>query len=164
MLIGAKGYRSSSASTLAARLAHYSMPEPNSGCHLWLGCGNHGYGDLRWNGRSERAHRLAWINAFGAIPEGLLVCHRCDVRACINPAHLFLGTHAENNADRDQKNRQRSVAGTLSGNAKLTDAQVWAIRNDKRFQREIAAAYGISRQAVGCIKRRETWAHLEDRQ
>ena len=83
----------------AQRLAHYSKPDPLSGCHIWHGFFKEGYGRLYFGKKMHLAHRLAWEVKHGPIPEGLVVRHRCNVRRCCNPDHMVLGTRAENNAD-----------------------------------------------------------------
>lgn len=94
---------------LAAFLDSRSIPEPNSGCILWTGrVHSFGYGMVQVGGKNQYAHRTAWILAHGPIPKGLLVCHKCDVPACINPDHLFLGTHKENTHDAMKKGRLAS--------------------------------------------------------
>ena len=85
--------------SLAERLAYYSRPEPLTGCHIWRGAVVNGYGSLRCQGRHQQAHRLAWALKHGPIPAGMILCHRCNVRRCVNPDHLALGTRADNNAD-----------------------------------------------------------------
>ncbi len=83
-----------------------SLPEPTTGCRLWLECVGHGgYGIVRAGRAKFRAHRVAWELQRGPIPEGLCVCHRCDTPACVNVEHLFLGTHADNARDRNAKGR-----------------------------------------------------------
>jgi HNH endonuclease len=94
--------------TIQQRLDHLSIPEPNSGCLLWTGgYSTYGYGVIGYGGRIWQAHRLAWINVHGPIPLGALICHRCDVRGCINPDHLFLGTPSDNMVDMHEKRRAR---------------------------------------------------------
>lgn len=82
-------------------------PEPNSGCWLWTGpfvLG--GYGTFSVSSRRMvGAHRFAYAEVYGPIPEGMLVCHRCDVKPCVNPDHLFLGTQRDNMQDMVRKGR-----------------------------------------------------------
>ncbi len=129
-------------------------------CWEWqAGCSN-GYGKLRFKGLSYRAHRVSYAMGH-EIPEGLCVLHTCDNPPCVRPSHLFLGTQADNAADRVNKGRQAGAPGTYNGRAKLTEGQVKAIRCDSRTQRGIAKAYGISHAQVGNIKQRKCWRHID---
>jgi hypothetical protein len=146
-------------STLADTLASHSMPEPNSGCLLWTGPVNtHGYGRLQYEGVQITSNRAAWISAHGEIPRGLIVCHKCDVRSCINPNHLWLGTHAENARDRYLKGR--SPAGETHGLCQITAQQAMEIFLSPLPQRKIAALYHVSKTHVAAIKLRKRWASI----
>ena len=134
------------------------IPEPMSGCFLWLDAlTSNGYGHMAGG---ERAHRHSWKIHRGEIPLGMCVLHKCDTPTCVNPDHLFLGTHAENMADMARKRRQKDLSGEKNGNAKLTEAEVRAIRIDTRSYKLIAQEYGIVKTTVSNIKRRDHWRHV----
>jgi len=131
-----------------------------SGCRVWKGWKDpDGYGVIRLDERTKlRAHRAAYEAAHGPIPPGLIVMHMCDVRACVNPEHLHLGTHADNQADKVRKGRQ--ARGERNGSAKLSAPDVIRIRSDTRRPPDIARAFGISADQVRLIQKRVKWAHV----
>jgi predicted XRE-type DNA-binding protein len=105
--------------------------------------------------RARYAHRLAWEMARGPIPPGMFVCHKCDVRACVNVDHLFLGTNADN--VRDAVSKRRHAYGERAARAKLTEQQVVEIRSADGTQAEMAARFGVSRAAISDIRRGKRW-------
>lgn len=147
---------------------------PRGNCWLWRGALIRGrYGQLKVNEKRMYAHRFAYELHFGLIPEvpgeyhGMCVCHSCDVPQCVNPAHLFLGTNAENMADRNRKGRQsRGPAhgawerGEKNRQAKLTAAEVLAIRADTRLLAVVAEDFAIAQSTVSNIRNRKSWTHL----
>lgn len=128
-----------------------------SGCWEWTGrTTEHGYGLLDVDGKSVLAHRFAWQLKNGPIPDDMHVCHHCDNPRCVRTSHLFIGTHADNMADRDRKER--------GGVAKLTKYEVAEIRRKYAqgnvTQKKLAAEYGVTREAISRITTRENWKHI----
>lgn len=141
--------------------------EPNSGCWLWHACGHKlGYGLFRYRRKTQKAHRVSWMLHCGEIPDGLKVMHRCDVRQCVNPDHLLLGTQKENVADMTRKGRGRTgdLRGVLIANAVLNDDQVREIRAyvaAGNSQISISRRFGVSPMTVSRVINRKTWSHVD---
>ncbi len=104
------------------------------------------------------AHRVAWELHNGRIDNGLNVCHRCDNPPCCNPAHLFLGTKADNSRDRNAKGRQ--ARGPKLWSAKLTETQIIEIRASSESQRILGQRYGVSGQHISGIRTKRFWRHI----
>ena len=97
--------------SLRRRLADGISPEPMTGCWLWAkSCGSSGYGKLRVGNKDISAHRASFLAFRGQIGEGMCVLHSCDVRLCVNPAHLFVGSHSDNSKDMVKKGRHKCPA------------------------------------------------------
>jgi hypothetical protein len=142
-----------------------SIPEPNSGCWIWIGAiSNNGYARVRTGGRTISGHRLAYESIYGPMI-GSDACHKCDVRCCVNPDHVFMGSRSDNMRDCSNKGRIRgiNVAG-LSGeqcpSSKLTRSEVDIIRSDSRSARSLAKVFGVDRSTIGHIRRGLTWRGL----
>ena len=138
-----------------------------SDCIEWTASRNRdGYGEKRFQGKVRRAHRLAYVEHHGLTfedIEGFVVMHTCDNPPCINPAHLRLGTQADNVADRDAKGRREGPAGTKNGKARLTEGEVLAIRflhATGTSLTQIARTFGVQRPAVWKIVNRRSWKHV----
>ncbi len=135
------------------------IPEPNSGCWLWIGpTDNNGYGLYCCDGR-RGAHRESWTRAFGH-PGKLHVLHKCDNPPCVNPDHLFLGTQLDNN--RDMYLKGRVPKGERAGRAKLTEAQVIEIRNgyNNLSLAKIGKLFGVTAATIDDLRRGRSWKHL----
>ena len=149
--------------SIEERFHRQYIPEPNTGCWLWAGpVSRLGYGSIRTKapGSMERAHRLSYKLYHGDIGLGLFVCHRCDVRCCVNPDHLFLGTRQENMDDMVRKGRGNSPRGEGTNTAKLIadDAlRIYAMRGTGVTATQLARKYGVSRHTINNIWRRRTW-------
>lgn len=137
----------SSPAVIAERLERHSIPEPNSGCLLWFGpVDGRGYPKVTIGGKTLRATRVSFENSNGPLPPGKMACHKCDVPCCIEPTHLFAGTHKENMDDMRAKGRTNGRKTSLSAQT------VAAILADPRSHVAVAAHFGISSSYVGNIK------------
>jgi len=142
--------------------------EGQDACWLWQGgCFTNGYGQFRVGAQKLRAHRFAWKLFYGAIPKGMLVCHRCDKKGCVRPDHLFLGTQKDNIADMDAKGRRvvsraprPSMQGEGNAAAKLTAGSVQMIRSFHAggvSYRQLAKTFRISCSQVANIVCGRNW-------
>jgi hypothetical protein len=154
------------AASLRERILRLSIPEPNSGCWLWLGSiKENGYGRIKVNGAFKGAHRVSWEAFSGQrIPVDKLVCHKCDVPGCVNPEHLFVGTVRDNALDMWRKGRGYLAPitgrGSQNGNAKLSVDTVKAIRASVGSIKEISDRFGIPKSTVNNIITRRHWRHI----
>lgn len=125
-------------------------------CWPWTGASRlKGYGYIGVGGRESGkmlSNRAAWTLTHGPIPEGQVVRHSCHNRLCCNPAHLQLGTLADNVADMWAR-----PDDTPRGNARLSEAQVEAIRSDPRSSRQIAPEYGVTHAHIRSVRRGRAW-------
>lgn len=145
--------------SIAEQVTRYEV-DLNSGCWLWSGATNpKGYGHFFRNGRVVLAHRASLEHHTGPLTPGLCVCHKCDTPACVNPAHLFLGTHMDNSLDCRSKKRYRGFTGKKL-TAKLTPDQVRAIREDCRPLSTIGRDYGVHHTTVLRVKSGRNWADV----
>lgn len=133
-------------------------------CWLWRGrIVKGGYGGFSGDGQNM-AHRYAYQSMVGPIPAGLFVCHSCDIRNCVNPAHLWVGTNQQNMDDMCRKGRSPHLPGERNPFAVLTDdtaRAVIAAASEAVTHSDIAARFGVSRSTVGLLLAGRTWGHLE---
>lgn len=148
----------------------------DNGCLIWLGSKTTaGYGRFKLRGKHYAAHRTSYLIHHGPIPEGMVVCHSCDNPSCVNPAHLWIGTHADNQRDCTVKNRRATGSrhrsalypdkipkGAQTGRASLTPDQVREIRRlaGTMSQQKIADLFKTPQTNVSRIIRRKTWKHI----
>lgn len=157
--------------TVVERFEAKYIPEPNSGCWLWTAnIFPNGYGQFRVSKdpekRCEGAHRVSYQLFRGSIDDGMCVCHRCDMRSCVNPDHLFLGTKGDNNRDAATKGRSRWKENRPTENilrrsnhpmALLSDGDVEVIRASSETSSKLAKKYGVSYTHIWRIRTNRSW-------
>lgn len=153
---------------LEERFWQFVTPDLVTVCWLWQGGtdGDEGYGRLHTSGKKYiYAHRLSYQLHHGTLPNDLDILHRCDNRRCVNPYHLYAGTHADNMADMKARKRYviSGVRGEANGQSKLTTTDVIEIRAMSEHgvtQKDIAQRFGVPQSSVSKIIRRKQWAHI----
>lgn len=143
--------------TLTERLARNSALNAETGCIEWTASKRNGYGRVHWDGKPRTVHRLAWAAAHGPIPAGFGVLHRCDNPACLNPDHLFIGTHKENMRDMKSKGRANRPRGATNPRAKLTLAHVDEIRACVESGYSLSKRLGVGQTIISRIRRGLAW-------
>jgi hypothetical protein len=152
--------------TEEARFLKRTVVDEQTGCWNWTGSvmkvGWHG----QWRnaaGNIEPTHRAAWRLFKSPIPKGVSICHKCDNPICVNPAHLFIGSQADNMKDMWAKGRARpkSSIGECHGMSKVTSEIVKEIRSSSETGMALAEKFGISATTVCDIKKRRTWNHIK---
>lgn len=145
------------------------IPEPNSGCWLWTkGVNSKGYGIAHVRGKAMRAHRLSWEEANRQkAPANLMVCHKCDVRSCVNPDHLFIGTGSDNMRDCVRKGRHGAHCWkNRHPRHVLTPEQVMSIRavaapgKGRASYSALSRQYGVARTVIQRLMQGKTYTHL----
>lgn len=152
-------------STLAERIAFYSVPHP-SGCIFWSGGHSQkGYPQLWWQGKMQRVSRLVWEWAKGPLSPGMCALHKCDDPGCINLDCLFDGTQIDNIADREAKGRGviPDNRGERNAGARLTPTDIVAIRTaaaNGATGAALARQFGVGQPAISMIINRKSWRHI----
>ncbi len=135
--------------------------DPKTGCWNWSRFKYKGYGEFNHQRKKYRAHRFSYELFREKVPEGMIVCHSCDNPACVNPDHLFVGTHSDNNADMNKKGRQ--AKGSTQANSKLSESDILRVREEFKkgtSGKNIALMFNVSVSVISCIKLGKTWRHV----
>jgi hypothetical protein len=138
-----------------------AQTEKSAGCWLWTGARNRqGYGHVGDHYHTRFAHRVAYELARGPIPDGLMICHRCDNPRCVNPAHLYAGTAVDNARDAVDRGRMRSARGEEHYSARLSEQQVTEILRSVESGKDLAARLGVAKSTISMIRTGRNWKHL----
>lgn len=148
---------------LEERFWLYVDKKGDSECWNWVGSVKHGYGNLHNDKRNIGSHKLSYILHRGKVPEGKEVCHRCNNRACVNPNHLYVGTHKQNmqQVTADKRWLRMDHRGEKNNSAKIKATDVPIIRKlysmGKYKKKQLAHLYNISISQIGRIINKRAW-------
>lgn len=153
------------------RFMSHVQPIPETGCWIWDAATlKGGYGVLDDGQKTVTAHRHSFKLFKGEITGKMQVLHDCDIRSCVNPSHLYLGSHKQNMNDRNTRNRQAKgekhgmfgggIRGSANKRSKLTEQDVLEIRASKEQHCNLAKHFGVTQSAIWNIINRKTWKHL----
>lgn len=159
---------------LVKRFWSYCGDRTENNCWNWRGAlFTNGYGQFRWGKRKVKAHRIAWWLLYGPIPYGKIICHTCDNKRCVNPNHLFMGTHKDNAEDREKKGRHphinKSRFGEKNPACKLTPSIVRTIRRYRQLGHTYSALQSgvklgwdisISKSQIANIVHKRSWKNV----
>jgi len=152
------------ASTIKERFYSKFIVNSENGCWEWT---DHrlakGYGILKVNDTNKVAHRISYEIHIGPITEGMIICHHCDNPPCVNPSHLFMGTHKDNVIDK--KSKGRDIIGEKNGRSKLTEKDIPVIRrllSNKVRQIDIAKQFALAHRTISAINTGHTWKHIKE--
>lgn len=133
-------------------------------CWIWKGAKNpKGYGKIRDGKKIKLAHRASYEAFIGKIEDGFCICHKCDITDCVNPNHLWKGTHEDNAKDRKKKGRSSDIKGENHGGSKLKEFEilnVLKLLKDGITQRKIAEMYGVHQATIFRISKNKNWKHV----
>ena len=151
--------------TVAQRIARKTIPEPNTGCLLWMGMTNGRYPLIKISKKNVYVHRYICEQAHG-LPDGYQALHKCDVPMCVNPDHLYPGTQKQNMQDCIVRGRisrfgaRRPQRGAERPKAKLTDQQALEIKVSQEKGSVLSERYGVSKSIISEIKSGKRWRHV----
>lgn len=142
----------------------FNKVKKTNGCWLWNGAKNsYGYGSFWYCERIVKAHRMSWMIHFGKIPKSHSVCHKCDNPLCVNPKHLWVGTHTQNMQDMIKKGRHKSHPGEKNGMSILTENDVIMARKIHKELpniKAIARIFNVSHPAMFCAIKKRSWKKI----
>jgi hypothetical protein len=153
--------------SISERLDKYTVPEPNTGCWLWIGaCAADGYPRLTIGSLTDKTKKSVRVNRLvcemvHGLPEGMHALHKCDNPICVNPDHIYPGTSQQNTYDCIKRMRRTQIKrGSQNVMAVLNEDQVISIRLSSEKGVELAKKYGVSQAAISLIRSRKNWGHI----